>query len=285
MIGEPIDVATLTGRILLSSDDDLYAANADGTGLLQITHRSGAEFDGSWAPDGSAVVYRDSRRGINENDEIFLAGADGGHPRNLTRNPGSDWGPDWSPDGRTIVFNSDRDGLPMGGFLVRPDGSYLRRIATDAYVEYPAWSPDSKRIAYMGGDTNADYDIWTVGIDGKDTVRLTDEAGSDGWPAWSPDGTRIAFTSVRDDCSYSDATDCRSTGDIGPHHDVWVINADGTGLHRVTPEFGQFVAWSPDGRFLLVAGYDLYVIRPDGTGRASLDVDGLRGGLFPDWIP
>jgi hypothetical protein len=32
-------------------------------------------------------------------------------------------------------------------------------------------------------------------------------------------------------------------------------------------------------------GYDLYVIRPDGTGRASLDIAGLPGsGLFPDWI-
>ena len=54
--------------------------------------------------------------------------------------------------------------------------------------------------------------------------------------------------------------------------------------YRVTPEFGQFVAWSPDGRYLLVSGYDLYVIRPDGTGRASLEIEGLRGGLFPDWI-
>jgi hypothetical protein len=61
-----------------------------------------------------------------------------------------------------------------------------------------------------------------------------------------------------------------------------VVNADGTGLARVTPEFGQFVTWSPDGRYLLVSGYDLYVIRPDGSGRTSLGVEGLRGGLFPD---
>jgi TolB protein len=91
-------------------------------------------------------------------------------------------------------------------------------------------------------------------------------------PAWSPDGTQIAFSSVRDDCAYSDAPDCRATGDIGPHHDVWIVNADGIGLSRVTPEFGQFMTWSPDGEYLLVSGYDLYVIRPDGTGRASLEL-------------
>jgi TolB protein len=285
VLGKPIDTSTLKGRIVLSSEDDVYTLNADGSGLARVTDRRGPEFDPAWSPDGSRIVYRDSRRGINHDDEIFVMNADGSDPRNLTDDPGNDWGPDWSPDGRTIVFNSDRDGFPMGGFLVHPDGSGLRRIETDAYVEYPAWSPDDERIAFMGGDSPSEYEIWTVGIDGRNPVRLTDSYGPDGWPAWSPDGERIAFTSVRDDCSYPDAADCRTTGDIGPHHDVWIVNADGSGLRRVTPEFGQFVTWSPDGRYLLVSGYDLFVIRPDGTGRTSLDIDGFRGGLFPDWVP
>jgi Tol biopolymer transport system component len=284
LVGEPIDVTKLTGRIVLSAGDDIYTANADGTQLFRVTGRQGPEFDPAWSPDGGQIVYRDSRRGINEDDEIFVIDADGTNPRNLTKNPGNDWGPDWSPDGRTIVFNSDRDGLPMGGFLVDADGSHLRRIATDAYVEYPAWSPDGTRIAFMGGESAAEYDIWVVDVDGTNLVQITDSPGPDGWPAWSPDGNRIAFTSVRDDCSMSDAPDCRGTGDIGPHHDVWVVGADGTGLARVTPEFGQFVTWSPDGRYLLVTGYDLFVIRPDGSGRASLDIAGLSGGMFPDWI-
>jgi TolB protein len=283
LVGEPIDVSTLTGRIVLSSEDDVFTAHADGTHLVRLTSRSGPEFDPAWSPDGGHVVYRDSRRGINRDDEIFVVNATGDRARNISRDPANDWGPDWSPDGSTIVFNSDRDGV-MGGFLVRPDGSHLRKIHTDAYVEYPAWSPDGTRIAFMGGTSAAEYDIWTVGVDGTGLTQLTDSFGPDGWPAWSPDGKRIAFTSVRDDCSYSDAPDCRTTGDIGPHHDVWVVNVDGTGLTRVTSEFGQFLAWSPDGRYLLVSGYDLYVIRPDGTGRASLELGGLGGGLFPDWI-
>jgi TolB protein len=284
LVGEPIDVSSLTGRIVLSSEDDVYTVHADGTALVRVTERRGPEFDPAWSPDGSQIVYRDSRRGINHDDEIFVLGSDGSRPANLTEDPANDWGPDWSSGGR-IVFNSDRDGITMGGFVMNADGSRLRRIPTDLWVEYPSWSPDGRRIAFMGGDSASEYEIWTIGVDGADPIRLTESFGPDGWPAWSPDGRRIAFSSVRDDCSFSDAPDCRTTGDIGPHHDIWVVNTDGSGVRRVSLEFGQFVTWSPDGRYLLIAGYDLYVIRPDGTGRASLDVEGLPGGLFPDWIP
>jgi hypothetical protein len=54
---------------------------------------------------------------------------------------------------------------------------------------------------------------------------------------------------------------------------------------RVTSEAGQFVAWSPDGRYLLVSGRALYVVRPDGTGRLELRTDGIAHALggIPGW--
>jgi Tol biopolymer transport system component len=188
LVGPPIDVASLTGRIVLSSEDDVFTANADGTGVRRVTRKRGPEFDPAWSPDGERIVYRDSRRGINQDDEIYVVHADGTHARNLTRDRGNDWGPDWSPDGRAIVFNSDRDGLPMGGFLMDPDGSHLRRIPTDAYVEYPAWSPDGTRIAFMGRTSASEYDIWVVDRDGSNLTRLTDSPG----PTGGPPGRRTA---------------------------------------------------------------------------------------------
>jgi Tol biopolymer transport system component len=285
VVGQPIDVATLEGRIVFDDFEDLYVMNADGTGLRQITTTPGAEFDGAWSPDGTQIVYRDSRRGINQDDEIYVIGADGSGARNLSMHPGNDWGPDWSSDGAWIAFNSDRGGR-LGGWLVRPDGSDLRRIDADVWLEYPSFSPDGSRVVFMG-HAAGDYDVYVADIATGEVTQLTDAPGSDGWPAWSPDGEWIAFKSDRDDCLYAaDDVDCWRTGEPGEHHDIWIMRADGSDQRRVTPEQGQFVAWSPDGAYLLISGRTLYVVRPDGTGRAEIRPPELRlppGGI-PDWV-
>lgn len=280
--GKPIDIDRLEGEIVFDDFEDLYVMRADGTDVRAVTRRPGPEFDGAWSPDGRWIVYRDSRRGINQDDEIYVTRSDGSGTRNLSRNPANDWGPDWSSDGTTIVFNSDRRGGIMSGYLVAPDGSNLRPIRSDVWVEYPAFSPDGTRIAFMGQSGDA-YDIFMAELATGETLQLTDAPGSDGWPAWSPDGSMIAFASERDDClNAHERADCWRTGEVGEHHDIWVMSADGSRPRRVTPEFGQFVTWSPDGRHLLISGYSLYVIRPDGTGRIEI---APNGGGIPDWIP
>ena len=281
--GEPIDLARLEGSIVFDDFEDVYVMEANGTRIRPVTARAGPEFDGAWAPGGRWIVYRDSRRGINENDEIYRAGADGSDVRNLTRNRANDWGPDWSPDGSTIAFNSDRDGGLMSGYLMSADGSNLRRIDADVWIEYPSFSPDGTQIAFMG-HSGSDYDVYVADLETGAARRLTRAPGSDGWPAWSPDGSTIAFASERDDCLHAPKTGpcwIDPGGEPGERHDIWLMGADGSNPRRVTPEFGQFVAWSPDGEYLLVSGSSLYVIRPDGTGR----VDVLpRSGGIPDWI-
>jgi Tol biopolymer transport system component len=284
--GEAIATDDLAGRIVFDDFEDVFAMDVDGSSVVKVAaNPAGSEFDGAWSPDGEWIVYRDSTRGINDDDEIFVARADGSERRNLTNDPANDWGPDWSPDGKTIAFNSDRDGGRLRGYLVDPDGDNVRAIDVDAWVEYPSFSPDGTRITFMGHAGSA-YRIYVADLASGAVEQLTDGPGNDGWPVWSSDGSTIAFTSERDDCRYapSDA-ECWRDGPDDEHRDVWLMDADGSNERRVSPETGQFVAWSPDGAYLLVSGRALYVVRPDGTGRLELRADGIDrplGGI-PDW--
>ncbi len=284
--GTPIELGGLSGRILFDDFEDLFAMDVDGSNVVRVaSDPSGAEFDGAWSPDGQWVVYRDSTRGINVDDEIFIARADGSEKRNLTNNPANDWGPDWSPDGATIAFNSDRDGGAIRGYTVNVDGSDLRLIPIDGWVEYPAFSPGGRQLVYEGA-IGGSYEVFVADIETGERTQLTTAPGNDGWPVWSPDGRTIAFTSERDDCAYAPSDgECWTTGEPGDYRSLYLVDPDGSNLRRATTEHGQFVAWSPDSRYLLLSGHSLFVIRPDGTGRLELRAEGIGlplGGI-PDW--
>ena len=88
--------------------------------------------------------------------------------------------------------------------------------ATDSarplWLRHQQISPDGSQIAfcYQG-------DIYTVSASGGSAFRLTSNAAYDGTPIWSPDSKRIAFSSDREGGK-----------------DVYLINADGSGLRRLT---------------------------------------------------
>ena len=260
--GKPVALTDLSGRIVFDDFADVFAMDVDGSNVVTIAgDAAGSEFDGDWSPDGEWVVYRDSTRGINENDEIAVARADGIRAPHHHRRPRQRLGPRRSPDGSMIAFNSDRDGGQLRGYLAAPDGTNLRPMGIDAWVEYPLFSPDGSRIAFMGHQ-GSNYEIYVADIATGIVEQLTDSAGQDGWPAWSPNGSTIAFTSVRNDCRFAAGEDeCWQTDSDDEHRDVWLIDQDGSNLRRATPESGQFVAGHRTAGICSVSGRALYVIR------------------------
>jgi len=199
--------------------------------------------------------------------------------RNLTNNPADDLFPVWSPDGSRIAFLSSRGGNRANIYVMNADGSGLRRLTTDSvFAAYPySWSPDGSRLAFAAGQYTGH--IFVVTADGSGLIRLTNDSVADGSPAWSLDGTNIAF--VRADGSGSRIYVMNADGsavipltnagasDYDPHWSVqasklaftryWpsdtsssgvhVMNADGLGLHRISP--GHSPRWSPNGTRIL----------------------------------
>jgi Tol biopolymer transport system component len=116
----------------------------------------------------------------------------------------------------------------------------------------PAFSPDSKQVAYSWDGNRRNFDIYVKSLEGGPSHRLTDNAAHDINPAWSPDGHQIAFLRVSPD--KAEVVVMPSTSGVEK-----VISTLGTSVSRWHPEEPENngaggPVWSPDGSYLLVAG-------------------------------
>ena len=131
-------------RLLFESarrgDIDLWAMNADGSGLKELTFSIGRDGDGSWSPDGSKIAF-ESDRARTPHSDVFVMNADGTTATRLTTTTGFDGDPAWSPDGRQIAYTSERSGSRQV-WLMNADGSNQHRLTSGGGIsENPAWSP------------------------------------------------------------------------------------------------------------------------------------------------
>src|SRR5690606_34631652 len=94
----------------------------------------------------------------------------------------------------------------------------------------------AERIAFVHAN-----DVWVVGRNGGDAVRITSAEGAETDPHFSPDGQWIAFT-----------------GEYGGNPDVYVVPATGGQPERLTWHPGEDAVqgWTPDGRVLFRSGRD-----------------------------
>jgi dipeptidyl aminopeptidase/acylaminoacyl peptidase len=146
--------------------DGIYSVRAsDGGDLVRLI--SGPVSPPRYSPDGTLLSYFDSKQGVSPTGSgaLLVIPSTGGDPVRITP-----WGfafddHEWSPDGRWIVFQRPYGQL----YLVRPDGSDLRRIPVElpagAGALNPSWSPDGEWIVFSLQRSDA-AGIAMVRIDG-----------------------------------------------------------------------------------------------------------------------
>ncbi len=170
-----------------------------------------------WSPDGSRILYTQQKQ-TGGLDSIIVMNADGTNARSIYEPPANATWTEakWSPDGNQIAVMT----ATQITVVSLPDGS-SRILATAKDVSSFAWSPDSKKIAYVAGD-GATFQLYVAGSDGGEPKLLAARAGSN--VSWSPDGKQILFAS-----------------NIARQEGVWWASQDGSARGRLAALSAEFV--------------------------------------------
>ena len=213
----------------------IYTINADG-GNEMLVFSSSVARSPVWSPDGRQIAFYFETEGMTAPWKECIAGygcivivpplvqqewhigvvdvADG-----YLHQPYCDrfaFSPTWSADGGWLVYDGDH-GLSM----TTVEGPNNRPFTDNVHDQFPVWSPDGTRIAFM----HWQHDHWEIYVMNADTSgrwpltsssALLERRPHNVSPAWSPDGEQIVFLSDR-----------------GDDWEFYVMNADGSNQRKI----------------------------------------------------
>ena len=204
---------------------------------------------------------------------------------------------DFTPSTRRLLLIS-MEPSSSGIYTINADGTGRKQLTSSPPYQdnYPAWSPDGKRITFLrvtrdpavADPANPAANIvvlYVMNADGSGLLPLSTAHDGYQFAPWSPDGTRLL--------SFFNAFRARESDPYT--FDLHVINSDGSGQVKVHDATAQaWAAWSPDGRRIAFLDFadpllrdggrlDTYVMNADGSGKTRLTSDG--DSQLPTWSP
>jgi TolB protein len=278
-----IDLATLQDKVIaegagekwsprwLASGKVGYASGGPEGGLEFVGGKPGARgsFESpSWSPDGMQVVFHRETatewppaREEHSRDPAFRLFRTGIFPS-------------FTPDGSRLISGTGTRALAHNGILsMHADGTNRSVVFDDPEKSSVAavFSPKGDRIAFglgaffggMIGRPATVSNIALVNADGSSLKLLTTGDVNDGFPSWSPDARQIVF---------------RTAGAIGKGLRILDVATGQTKVLTDGTYIDNFPSWSPDGSTIaftrdVQGNYDVYTIRPDGSGLRRLTTD------------
>jgi Tol biopolymer transport system component len=249
---------------------DVFLANADGTGLVNLTAGYGSYWQWAWSPDGTRIAFY-SRDG--DTDKLYVRALDDAEPFVVAVGPDpQQGGPVWSPDGTRIAFVSSQDGNSEI-YVADVTARTARNVSADPWPSSdPQWSPTGSQLSYSVNPEGVPLDVYIVEVSGGSPINVTDDPAWSPRGSWSPDGSRFLYVTNRDG-----------------NDEIYLADADGRNPVRLTnsPANDRDPAWSPNGsRIAFSSGLDsrmegtttwqivipsrIWMMNADGTGKRAL---------------
>jgi dipeptidyl aminopeptidase/acylaminoacyl peptidase len=191
--------------------NQVWLVARDGSNRRVITHFANGVSRFSWSPDGAqlavvtrlaskssdvrhyaSMMYKRDEGGWSDgsHNHIWVVNINDGDARQLTNGADSDDSdPQWSPNGQWISYLSSqasadlREVNGIEAILVIPSHGGESRTICDRrmYVGSPAWSPDSKQLAYAAAPSAADQPLlWVAPV--ADPPKATLASDTDLFP-------------------------------------------------------------------------------------------------------
>jgi eukaryotic-like serine/threonine-protein kinase len=276
------NIINYEGRNTYPSASRLWAIDTITRARRVITTRDAVQSD--WSPHGQRLAFWGEQKGGHR--DIWTVAADGGgEPVPVTDDGFIDWNPVWSPDGEYLYFLSNRGG-EMNLWRVAIDESTGRLRNTPEPVTLPSNNCQHISFARNGsglvyGQSTRSENVWQADFDPVRGQAL-------GTSAFLTQGLkRYAFFSLAPD-EQSFAYLARGE----PQQDLFTADRAGTPLHRLTDDVAQDIVprWSPDGQWIAFLSdrsgkYEIWKVRPDGTGLVQMTHEPDREVIAPVWSP
>ncbi|WII70580.1 translocation protein TolB [Bdellovibrio sp. 22V] len=274
-------------RIVVSSDrsggvsKEIFVMDWDSANMEQVSSHRSISISPAWSPDGKKIAYTSYVKRVGakfRNADMLLLDLATGRRSLVSYRQGINSGASFSPDGRHIYLTISQGNSP-DIYKMTLDGNLVGKITNGpagAMNVEPNMSQDGKLT--FSSDRAGRPMIYTANADGSNVKRITFAGVFNSSPSWSPDGKKIAFAGQSED-----------------HFDIFVMNADGTGMIRLTSAKKPNGRWasnedpsfSPDGRFVMYTSNrtgknQIYISTVDGTEERRVTNDN-HNYFKPKW--
>ncbi len=268
-------------RVVASSDrgggqaKEIFVMDWDGANMDQVSSHRSISISPAWSPDGKKVAYTSYVKRVGakfRNADMILLDLTTGKRSLISYRQGINSGAAFSPDGRHIYLTISQ-GTSPDIYKMTLDGTLVGKITNGpagAMNVEPNISNDGKLV--FSSDRAGRPMIYTANADGNNVKRITFAGVFNSSPSWSPDGKKIAFAGQSDN-----------------NFDIFVMNADGTGMIRLTSAkkangrmaSNEDPSFSPDGRFVMYTSNrtgksQIYISTVDGTEERRVTNDNFN---------